>query len=74
MTDFLKIAKSIAVHFAHICAYGVETVKPEYTHGYLVLPVVILQRVPTLSIKIVTNRGLKCTGRSIREMLLAALL
>ena len=26
MTDFLKIAKSIAVHFAHICAYGVETV------------------------------------------------
>ena len=28
MTDFLKIAKSIAVHFAHICAYGVETVVP----------------------------------------------
>ena len=27
MTDFLKIAKSIAVDFAHICAYGVETVK-----------------------------------------------
>ena len=27
MSDFLKIAKSIAVHFAHICAYGVETVK-----------------------------------------------
>ena len=27
MTDFKKIAKSIAVHFAHICAYGVETVK-----------------------------------------------
>ena len=27
MTDFLKIAKSIVVHFAHICAYGVETVK-----------------------------------------------
>ena len=27
MTNFLKIAKSIAVHFAHICAYGVETVK-----------------------------------------------
>ena len=27
MTDFLKIAKSVAVHFAHICAYGVETVK-----------------------------------------------
>ena len=26
MTDFLKIAKSIAVHFARICAYGVETV------------------------------------------------
>ena len=26
MTDFLKIAKSIAVDFAHICAYGVETV------------------------------------------------
>ena len=31
MTDFLKIAKSIVVHFAHICAYGVETVKaPQY--------------------------------------------
>ena len=27
MTDFLKIAKSIVVHFAHICTYGVETVK-----------------------------------------------
>ena len=27
MTLFLKIAKSIVVHFAHICAYGVETVK-----------------------------------------------
>ena len=27
MTDFLKIAKSIVVHFAHMCAYGVETVK-----------------------------------------------
>ena len=26
MTGFLKIAKSIVVHFAHICAYGVETV------------------------------------------------
>ena len=26
MTYFLKIAKSIVVHFAHICAYGVETV------------------------------------------------
>ena len=26
MTDFLKIAKSIVVHFAHICTYGVETV------------------------------------------------
>ena len=33
MTDFLKIAKSIVVHFAHICAYGVETVKsPEHEH------------------------------------------
>ena len=27
MPGFLKIAKSIVVHFAHICAYGVETVK-----------------------------------------------
>ena len=26
MTDFLKIAKSIVVHFTYICAYGVETV------------------------------------------------
>ena len=41
MTDFLKIAKSIVVHFAHICAYGVETVnvikaKPEteFDHGH----------------------------------------
>ena len=32
MTDFLKIAKSIVVHFAHICAYGVETVK--FLHAY----------------------------------------
>ena len=30
MTDFLKIAKSIVVHFAHICAYGVETVNVLY--------------------------------------------
>ena len=29
MTDFLKIAMSMVVHFAHICAYGVETVKDE---------------------------------------------
>ena len=33
MTDFLKIAKSIVVHFAHICAYGVETVKDTSTPG-----------------------------------------
>ena len=33
MTDFLKIAKSIAVHFAHICAYGVETVKGAVQNG-----------------------------------------
>ena len=39
MTDFLKIAKSIAVHFAHICAYGVETVKE--LSLYLSLPVVV---------------------------------
>ena len=30
MTDFLKIAKSIVVHFAHICAYGVETGNHSY--------------------------------------------
>ena len=30
MTDFLKIAKSIVVHFAHICAYGIETVKHHF--------------------------------------------
>ena len=35
MTDFLKIAKSIAVHFAHICAYGVETVN--YLFVYLIM-------------------------------------
>ena len=29
MTDFFKIAKSIVIHFAHICAYGVETVNRE---------------------------------------------
>ena len=34
MTDFLKIAKSIVVHFAHICAYGVETVNK--TDSYFV--------------------------------------
>ena len=35
MTDFLKIAKSIVVHFAHICAYGVETVKHHFPNkGY----------------------------------------
>ena len=33
MTDFLKIAKSIVVHFAHICAYGVETVKGCFYRG-----------------------------------------
>ena len=27
MTAFLKITKSVVVHFAHICAYGVDTVK-----------------------------------------------
>ena len=32
MTDFLKIAKSIVVHFAHICAYGVETVNFAIQH------------------------------------------
>ena len=39
MTDFLKIAKSIAVHFAHICAYGVETVKagPGPYHSVLLI-------------------------------------
>ena len=31
MTDLKKIAKSILVYFAHICAYGVETVKVEYS-------------------------------------------
>ena len=36
MTDFLKIAKSIAVHFAHICAYGVETVNKQMQY----LPIV----------------------------------
>ena len=35
MTDFLKIAKSIVVHFAHICAYGVETVKLQATYSGL---------------------------------------
>ena len=33
MTDFLKIAKSIAFHFAHICAYGVETVNSPVSLG-----------------------------------------
>ena len=36
MTDFLKIAKSIAFHFAHICAYGVETVKSVCTESVFV--------------------------------------
>ena len=34
MTDLLKIAKSIVVHFAHICAYGVKTVKFLYAIAY----------------------------------------
>ena len=37
MTDFLKIAKSVVVHFAHICAYRVETVNllgANYYDGY----------------------------------------
>ena len=34
MTDFLKIAKSIVVPFAHICAYGVETVKRADTYKF----------------------------------------
>ena len=33
MTDFLKIAKSIVVHFAHICAYGVETVNVQCSNS-----------------------------------------
>ena len=40
MTDFLKIAKSIVVHFAHICAYGVATVKELHNllHNHDVAP------------------------------------
>ena len=34
MTDLKKIAKSIVVHFAHICAYDVETVKHEFSSFY----------------------------------------
>ena len=34
MTDFLKIAKSIVVYFAHICAYGVETVKASSSSNF----------------------------------------
>ena len=45
MTDFLKIAKSIVVHFAHICAYGVETVNQRiicaFIFRYLFLPRII---------------------------------
>ena len=36
MTDFLKIAKSIVVHFAHICAYGVETVNCSILKGVII--------------------------------------
>ena len=36
MTDFFLIAKSIVVHFAHICAYGVETVK-EACHSLMIV-------------------------------------
>ena len=35
MTDFKKIANSIVVHFAHICAYGAETVKRMSKKMYL---------------------------------------
>ena len=44
MTDFLKIAKSIVVHFAHICAYGVETVNvqcPNSTQDNTILMMVL---------------------------------
>ena len=41
MTDFLKIAKSIAVHFAHICTYGVETVKINDIHSMHVVEVLV---------------------------------
>ena len=34
MTDFLKIAKSIVVHFAHICAYGIETVMEKTRNAF----------------------------------------
>ena len=41
MTDFLKIAKSIVVHFAHICAYGVETVNLlMHAHGVMTSTVI----------------------------------
>ena len=43
MTDFLKIAKSIAVHFAHICAYGVETEHKFKTLMQVILEAAILQ-------------------------------
>ena len=55
MTDLLKTAKSIVVHFAHICAYGVETVKchestlshlslflPVFSHFYFFSPLFVL--------------------------------
>ena len=44
MTDFLKIAKSIVVHFAHICAYGVETVNNQ--HGVTFKTPILKARLP----------------------------
>ena len=41
MTDFLKIAKSIVVHFAHICAYGVETVKHKNILFHVTCPFIL---------------------------------
>ena len=52
MTDFLKIAKSIVVHFAHICAYGVETVNVKYVITNIEVKSVTATRTSNYRIKV----------------------
>ena len=59
MTDFLKIAKSIVVHFAHICAYGVETVNRE---SCSTLYVGMAQHCSTLQYKLPDNFSTNLTN------------
>ena len=69
MTDFLKIAKSIAFHFAHICAYGVETVKPNQFCKKLAEDIVILNRASSID-KHTKKSQNTCLSLLLRELFL----